>query len=364
MDVKSPSVKRKAIEFTCFCCGESKRRGDFYATDNPIYKLGITPICKDCARDLSFNDAGIVTESSIKLALESLDKPFMQSVFDATMKSLGKDKRNINNILGLYIRRLPKGVRWRDSDDIKYNGSKFEIKEREVSADVTEMYHINKREVIRMLGYDPFTNEPDDEKPLLYAKMSDMCDESTLEDSYKLNVVIEIIKTSAQIERLNNAIAAATQNVSYIMDHIVEFKALTEAKQKLVKNMNDLAKDNGISLINSTNKSKGAGTLSGIIKKLKEMDLRAAEENLFDTGTCDGMKQVAEISNSSILKQIALDENDYTEMLEEQRKLIITYQQQLDEAQEELRLLKIENRDLKSFLIEKGLVDENFEVIT
>jgi hypothetical protein len=52
------------------------------------------------------------------------------------------------------------------------------------------------------------------------------------------------------------------------------------------------------------NASKGENTFAGKIKKLKELNLREAELNAFDIGTCEGMRQVADISNASIIKQL------------------------------------------------------------
>ena len=90
-------------------------------------------------------------------------------------------------------------------------------------------------------------------------------------------------------------------------------------------------------------------------KKLKELNLREAELNAFDIGTCEGMRQVADISNASIIKQLHLDESDYTEMLAQQREMITKLQQQADTKTEEARILLRENLDLKSYIQSKGL---------
>ena len=67
------------------------------------------------------------------------------------------------------------------------------------------------------------------------------------------------------------------------------------------------------------------------------------------------MRQVADISNASILKQIHLDENDYTEMLGQQREMIVKLQRQADENMEKARILLRENVDLKKFIQEQGI---------
>jgi hypothetical protein len=113
-----------------------------------------------------------------------------------------------------------------------------------------------------------------------------------------------------------------------------------------------MAKDNGISENYSNNKSKGAGTLSGMIKELQEKGIYNAEVNVYDIETCDGMKQVADISNKSILEQLILNENDYVEMIKDQRDLIQDFQTKAEKYEEECRILKIKLKDLESYLKE------------
>ena len=88
------------------------------------------------------------------------------------------------------------------------------------------------------------------------------------------------------------------------------------------------------------------------------MNLRAAEVNGFDIGTCRGMRQVADISNQSILNKIKLDENDYSEMLAEQRVLLQKYIELAEEREEQARILLRENVDLKEYLKEIGYFDK------
>ena len=93
---------------------------------------------------------------------------------------------------------------------------------------------------------------------------------------------------------------------------------------------------------------------------MKEMNLREAEVNIFDAETAKGLAQVADISNASILKQINLDENDYVQMLTEQKKTIGDLNKKANEAIEKSRLLLRENIDLKKLLEENGIdIKEN-----
>lgn len=60
------------------------------------------------------------------------------------------------------------------------------------------------------------------------------------------------------------------------------------------------------------------------------------------------MKQVADISNRSIMDQLSLDGNDYTQMLKEQREMIVELTAKTDELKEENRNLKNRLADMEN----------------
>ena len=103
------------------------------------------------------------------------------------------------------------------------------------------------------------------------------------------------------------------------------------------------------------NSTKGENTWTGKVRKMKEMNLRDAEVNLYDAEYSAGLRQVADISNASILKQIMLDENDSADMIIQQRELINKYKKIADEYEEKSRILLRENIDLKALIKENGI---------
>ena len=171
------------------------------------------------------------------------------------------------------------------------------------------------------------------------------------------------MKIFAQVEKINDAIDLNATDTTSVMQNSGVIKALSETVQKLIKTANELAKDNGISVNFNNNKSKGANTLTGKMKKLKEIGFRDAKINTFDIGSCEGMRQVAEISEAARHKQIGYDENIAQEMKDIKVELVEKLTRERDEALERSRLLLVENNDLKDFLKEKRLVNENMEVI-
>ena len=87
------------------------------------------------------------------------------------------------------------------------------------------------------------------------------------------------------------------------------------------------------------------------------MNLREGEVNGFDIGTCRGMRQVMDMSNASILKQLRLDESEYSDMLAEQREMITKLRDDLDNYKEISRILLRENIDLKDYMEEHNLIE-------
>jgi hypothetical protein len=87
------------------------------------------------------------------------------------------------------------------------------------------------------------------------------------------------------------------------------------------------------------------------------MDLREAEVNGFDIGTCRGMRQVLEISDASIMKQLRLDESEWSDMVADQRKMLVDVQNERDVYKEINRIILRENLDLRDVLEENNLLD-------
>ena len=118
-----------------------------------------------------------------------------------------------------------------------------------------------------------------------------------------------------------------------------------------------MAEQSCLSLKHNKNASKGENTWTGKIKKLKDLNLREAEVNGFDIGTCRGMQQVLEMSDASIMRQLNLDESEWSDMVAEQRKKLVDVQNERDVYKEINRILLRENLDLRDTLEDQGLLD-------
>jgi hypothetical protein len=346
----------KPVEETHGICIKCKKRKllsqDFYSTESDLYPNKKFPVCKDCLTERLPNTNDFNSEeytSSVKSILMDLNKPFIFSIWTA---SLEESQRRQKNPFGMYMKNvnLPqnRNLTWKDSDFTVPSTTEMTVFEHKYESNVEVIDNRNKDDVLRMLGYDPFESENESDKRYLYNKLVDFLDESTLEDSFKLPTVIEIVKSFNQLDKINSAIASIMSDAKQLSNNIGGIKSLIDAKEKMLKSVLALAKDNGISVNHNNNKSKGGGTLTGIIKTLQEKGFQEAAVNLFDVETAEGMRQVADISNQSIYRQLQFDENDYTAMIMEQREIIHELEAKTSKLEEENRKLKVQIKTMTS----------------
>ena len=349
IEVSLPQVEKEY--YRCPCCAKKYTDQDkgFYQSTSLLIKSnnGRMFICRKCVIELY---AYLVeTHEDTKKALYLLCR-WIDMFFDASLYSSAEQQaRNANsNIAQVYITKINSIPQYSNLSFLHssgLDGTKNEFISTSISERETNFWSEsdikNKEDVIRMVGYDPFENENPMDKKGLYNSLVDMLDESTLEDSFKMPIVIEISKSFNQIDKINQALALMTADITNVSTQVGGIKSLFEAKDKMYRAILAMAKDNGISVNHATNKSKGAGTLSGIMKQLQERGFSEVEVNLFDIETSRGMQQVSELSNKAIVKQLMLDENDYTWMISEQKEMIEKQENKIIRLEEENRLIKI-----------------------
>lgn len=359
--------------FTCHLCGELLDKSEFYKNTDPQSKTKVAPICKNCSDKIVYTMSPDgtkhnPTKESIQEVLRYLDKPWFEKVYEDSLQEAANQMsgRVKTNVWNAYIKNIQMkqyvGKRWKDGD-IEDNLLNYDIREVSNSEEIKQMYEINRRTVVSALGYDPFESASDADKPLMYSKLVGFMDESTNDDEFKLGACIEITHAMNQAERINFVINDLQKTPASIIQNCTTIKSLEDTKNKIFNSALALAKDNGISIKHSNQNTKGANQWTGKVKELKEMNLREQEVNAFEVGISEGMQQVAQASIAAIFKQLDLDENDYTDMIKTQREMIENLQSKLEAATEESRIFRRENKDLKDFLKEKGMIDERDEVV-
>ena len=380
---KTTSTKKTAVDDTkylCPYCLKEKKKSEFYVSTDPKVLTGITSMCKDCVRKIALawddnrQEFGACTKKTVMDALEYIDRPFLENLWNSSYAewadSTSKHRRT--TIWDAYIKNVGlknyNGLRWRDGDifntyveDAKQvaaleSGNREAAQTLISSQEVDSECDKNRKDVIRLLGYDPFDGEKLEDQPLLYSQLIGYLDSGGdgNDDIMRTSSAITIVRGFSQQAKIDDKIAKAMANTNV---NTSELKTLLDAKKNLSATISQLAEQSCLSLKHNKNASKGENTWTGKIKKLKDMDLRAAEVNGFDIGTCRGMQQVLEISDASIMKQLALDESEWSDMVAEQRQTIVNLQRERDVYREVNRIILRENLDLRDTLEENSLLD-------
>lgn len=350
MSNKEKAKKQRAntIYKKCTKCGKDRPlSSQYYMSNSDRHSDGKISVCKPCIiKDLNTrNTKNFYSEEffrKLKNTLLEMNRPF---IYDVWVESVSENKRTGKEVFGMYLKNIQlnhKEKNFLDSEhestkDTRLSSVSNSSGNEERDKQLAELNTRNEKDVIRLLGYDPFENEQKADRVMLYNKLVDYLNEDVLEDPFKLSSVITITRTQQQIDKIDEAIAVSKSS---------GLSTLISAKQKLATIVTNIAKENGISSGTRSKGGAGAGTFTGIMRQLGDYDFTEANTNWFNIETAKGIHQVADISHDSISKQLSFDENNYTSMLDTQRDLIKEFESRALKAEEELRKLGVEMQEL------------------
>lgn len=366
--------------FTCQRCGEVKIRDSFYVSSEATNNSKITTICKDCAAAIAMpkvnGKSTKPTKESVNNALYALNKPFLESVWDSSILESANGRgetsalKTTPNVYYTYIKNIQMPnyytMTYRESDTYLggtiASNNKKEEDQLPANQEILAQFEKNKTDTLRLIGYLPFEKEQLSDQPFLYSQLIGFLDSSEEgnDDMMRTSSIISIVRGFLQKSHIDDQIAELCQDTLHAADNLPAIKALQEMQKNITISITKLAQESCISLKNSKNATKGENTFTGKTKKLKELNLRSAQVNGFDIATCRGMRQVQEISDASIMKQLALDESEWSDIVTELRKTAQDLRKERDQYKEINRILLQENLDLKDTIKDNSIsVDEN-----
>lgn len=377
-----PSAKLHVLEqlgvgnefFTCQRCGKVKLKQEFYATTDPAVQSKITNVCRQCAEEVASpvinGEKQEPTKETADEALYLLDKPMIDAVWESSINEFATYGNQVGtakfkSVFSYYMKNISMKqyytYTYKNSDG--YTGGMLTLGTIEKEAETTENKEIimafekNKSDVLRLLGYLPFDNEKISDQPFLYSQLLGFLDgsEDANDDMMRIQSVISIVRGFAQASNIDDMVAALSSDIRQAEKNVPTIRSLQAMKKDIMTSVVNLAKENCISLKNSKNSIKGENTWTGKIKMIKDINIRGSEVNGFDINTCKGMQQVQEISDASIMKQLALDESEWSDMVAEMRVQNSDLRKERDQYKEINRILLRENLDLKDYLEEKGI---------
>jgi len=110
---KTPPKPRKILkDYSCQNCGNLKKETEYYASYNPIHKMGKILYCKDCIKDMISDDQGNVILDKVKETLRLMDKPFLYNIWKTSLEEGGE-------VMGVFMKNIQmpqyRKLGWADS---------------------------------------------------------------------------------------------------------------------------------------------------------------------------------------------------------------------------------------------------------
>lgn len=337
-----PKPPKEIIKYNCLMCGEEKKDTDFFLSKwSKVWKTSGQRVlfCKDCLSKIESElTPRYGEELSIAMMCHYLDVPFHASLYRSGIEA------NSSFNIGWYLRYVQLG-QYQNSSFLNTLASneldKTEKEKKEESeAKWSKSDRRNREFAIATIGYDPFENlnMTQNDRKYCFNVLAGYCDiEGIKEDGHKLQSVVQISQMQLQCKKLDEFI---NEELLSVQPDDSKIKTLTATKKQLLDSVSKLAQDNNIASNYNEASSQGKNTLSQKMKEIATDGYERIKVNMFDIRTCEAMRQIEDLSNKSILEQIGLDANDYTDMIKQQREMIQEYESKSMELQEENRNLK------------------------
>ena len=361
-------------KYVCSCCGKALPQDKYFLAYNegnlgriePNGKMH-THICMDCCKNLYeylfYEKADKDGEKAMKWLCSYLNIYYDDvSYFKAKKKMEEKDRKThiVEEYMSVISRSATlKGKVFLESPDVDVNQNKGDSKADKiinsntgnVPEDLEEEWSKTdleaKRQVIKMVGYDPFYFEIEKDRKILYKDLLGMMEQGMELDGLKVQAAIQIVLSFKNIRELNEKYRKKSDEDAPVS----ELKALSELKKKELETITSFSRDNGFGERYAISKAKGENTFSGIMAKMNEMKYENAILNMYDIETSKSINQAADASFAAIFNQLSMSEAEVYKTCQDQLKKILVLQRENATLTENLRLAKRE-------LAEKKLEEE------
>ena len=361
-------------KYVCSCCGKALPQDKYFLAYNegnlgriePNGKMH-THICMDCCKNLYeylfYEKADKDGEKAMKWLCSYLNIYYDDvSYFKAKKTMEEKDRKThiVEEYMSVISRSVTlKGKVFLESPDVDVNQNKGDSKADKiinsntgnVPEDLEEEWSKAdleaKRQVIKMVGYDPFYFEIEKDRKILYKDLLGMMEQGMELDGLKVQAAIQIVLSFKNIRELNEKYRKKSDEDAPVS----ELKALSELKKKELETITSFSRDNGFGERYAISKAKGENTFSGIMAKMNEMKYENAILNMYDIETSKSINQAADASFAAIFNQLSMSEAEVYKTCQDQLKKILVLQRENATLTENLRLAKRE-------LAEKKLEEE------
>lgn len=365
-----------AQKLYCVGCKTSLEPEEFWDSNGLMSSLRMTKesgrksfLCKDCTRAL------------YKMILTECEGDHLEALFqlcatndwyydDLLAQSITAELASDDIMPDRYLEVIFNNEEYKGKTFYKQLSRSYFVKMssfKESEDELTEEDKQNRNDIKKAFGYDPFETKPISQKSMLYRSLNQMVDPTLNNDLVRQRAAIEIVTNYEEIDRLDVAIAKLSLTPDDIVKNAKDLETLRKMKSDVNKNISMLCKDHGLSAKYANSKSRGAGTLSGIMRDMEDNDYDEGVVNLYDIETSTSIQQCSDISAKSVSTQLKLSDSDYAEMVEEQAIVVRQEIAARKKAEEALRVCKeyLRRQELIADLIQeykrKGLSTAEIE---
>lgn len=338
-----------AQKLYCVGCKTSLEPEEFWDSNGLMSSLRMTKenghksfLCKDCTRAL------------YKMILTGCEGDHLEALFqlcatndwyydDLLAQSITAELASDDVMPDRYLEVIFNNEEYKGKTFYKQLSRPYFIKMsslKESEDELTEEDKQNRNDIKKAFGYDPFETKPISQKSMLYRSLNQMVDPTLNNDLVRQRAAIEIVTNYEEIDRLDVAIAKLSLTPDDIVKNAKDLETLRKMKSDVNKNISMLCKDHGLSAKYANSKSRGAGTLSGIMRDMEDNDYDEGVVNLYDIETSTSIQQCSDISAKSVSTQLKLSDSDYAEMVEEQAIVVRQEIAARKKAEEALRVCK------------------------
>lgn len=365
-----------AQKLYCVGCKTNLEPEEFWDSNGLMSSLRMTKesgrksfLCKDCTRAL------------YKMILTECEGDHLEALFqlcatndwyydDLLAQSITAELASDDVMPDRYLEVIFNNEEYKGKNFYKQLSRPYFVKMssfKESEDELTEEDKQNRNDIKKAFGYDPFETKPISQKSMLYRSLNQMVDPTLNNDLVRQRAAIEIVTNYEEIDRLDVAIAKLSLTPDDIVKNAKDLETLRKMKSDVNKNISMLCKDHGLSAKYANSKSRGAGTLSGIMRDMEDNDYDEGVVNLYDIETSTSIQQCSDISAKSVSTQLKLSDSDYAEMVEEQAIVVRQEIAARKKAEEALRVCKeyLRRQELIADLIQeykrKGLSTAEIE---
>lgn len=197
----------------------------------------------------------------------------------------------------------------------------------------------NRQQIISIIGYDPFKEELQADKPQLYRDLTGLLTDNLRKDITKQKAAIEIVKNYSTIAKYQNRVSDLLKGGEVDPETQETIDNLLAMIAKIQAIINATSKENGFST-GKTLGNGGRGMLSDVMNQIETQYYDDGITNFYDQATSKSIGEVAEISFRAQMNQVKLSGTDYADILSQQAEIVKESQRVARDSLEALRICR------------------------